>query len=53
MALIRWTALLLLALLLGRAAGAGVLSKADLGRMFAPGLIVGEQNAGLPAWPPF
>lgn len=53
MALIRWAALLLLALLLGRAAGAGVLAKADLDRMFAPGLIVGEQNAGLPAWPLF
>ena len=53
MALIRCMGLLLLAMLLGRAAGAGVLAKVDLDRMFAPGLIVGEQNAGLPAWPLF
>ncbi len=53
MALIRCMGLLLLAMLLGRAAGAGVLGKADLEQMFAPGLIVGEPNAGLPAWPLF
>ena len=51
--MLRWLTGTMLCLLVGAAACAGSLGKADLERMFAPGLSVGERNADLPVWPLF